>query len=174
VKPAGIALTLVLALMAAAQAASDAFQTDKPSPLKLARKTGRDSPVTSFVGTVQISGSYRAAWEGPRESSRSLRVTFAPNEESAARLPHAVGADPVQELFLINGAQAAGLLVEGESARKLLTKEQLAAAGEATITITGYQAVIECDQRHYLARLVSVARRQPTVVAERPRRDTGC
>jgi hypothetical protein len=167
-------LSLICCLATWPLAAADQFTADKPSPLKLARAAHGEDSVVRFSGTVRIAGRFVAAWEGFDRKPRYLRVTFRPDSNTAGLLPHATGAGAVKELMLTNNEQAATMLLDPEAAGKLLAKTILSAEGDATVTIGEYQAVVECDHRWYMARLVAVtASWDPVVVAGESRR-SGC
>ncbi len=97
-----------------------------------------------------------------------------PDERSAARLPHAAGTAAVSELMFSNAEEAASMLLAPDTAQKFLGKELLRTGGEATVTIRDYQAVIECDHRWYLARLVSARSAHEVVAAAGDDRQPGC
>ena len=173
-KTFAVALSFVLCLAAAALAAGDKFTADNPSPLKLARPAAGDGSAVRFTGTVGISGRFVAAWEGLNRSPRYLRVTFLPNEDSAALLPHVAGAAAVKELILSNNEEAATLLLGSDAAARLLAKEVMSAEGAATVTIGDYRTVVECDQRWYMARLITVTTSRDVVAAAGGGRRAGC
>ena len=89
-------------------------------------------------------------------------------------LPHAAGSASVKELLLENNEAAAKLLLDRDTAASVLAKEVLALAGEATVTIADYRSVVACDQRQYLARLVSVAVSRGITVASGENKRAGC
>jgi hypothetical protein len=168
-----VALTLICCLAAWPVAAADRFTADRPSPLKLARPAHDEAPVVHFRGTVRIAGRFLAVWEGSDRRPRYLRVTFRPDSTAAGLLPHPTGGDAVKELMLTNSEQAATMLL-GPEAGKLLTQTVLSAEGDATVTIGDYQAVVECDHRWYLARLVAVTASHDIVVAAGASPRSGC
>jgi hypothetical protein len=162
----GAAILIVAGFLGAAgpgHSAAEKFVSDQPSPLKVVRAKG-DSTITRFTGSVELSGRFLAAWETISRERRHLRIIFMPDEFSAARLPHAAGTASVKEVMFSNAEEAVSMLLVPETAQKFLGKELLRTGGEATVTIRDYQAVIECDRRWYLARLVA-ARSAREVVA---------
>jgi hypothetical protein len=168
------ALLLALCLAASAVTAEDEFTADKASPLKFVRRARGEDTIARFTGTVGITGRFLAAWEGLDQKPRHMRVIFRPDAGTAALLPHATGADPVKELMLTNSEQAATMLLGPDAAGKLLAKTTLSAEGDATVTIGDYHAVVECDHRWYMARLVAVATSRDVVVAAGETRRYGC
>ena len=172
-KAIGISLLFVLCVTASV-AAADEFTTDKASPLKLARSARGEDTVVRFTGTVRISGRFLAAWEGFDQKPRYLRVTFRPDGVAAGLLPRAAGAGAIQELMLTNNEQAATMLLGAEAAGKLLAKELASAEGDAMVTIGDYHAVVDCDHRWYMARLVAVAASRDIVVATGEGRRPAC
>ena len=148
-----------------ALAASDEFAADKPSPLRLMERGKDDETIVRFAGRVRLTGRFRVAWDVVGQTPRYLRVTFLPNDDSAMLLPHAAGSASVKELLLENNEAAAKLLLDRDTAASVLAKEVLALAGEATVTIADYRSVVACDQRQYLARLVSVTVSRGVAVA---------
>jgi hypothetical protein len=154
--------------------ASSEFAADKPSPLRLIRRGNSDETITRFSGRVRLTGRFLVAWDVVAQTPRSLRVTFLPNDDSAMLLPHAAGSASVKELLLENNEAAAKLLLDRDAAASVLAKEVLALAGEATVTIADYRSVVACDQRQYLARLVSVAASRGVAVASAENKRGGC
>jgi hypothetical protein len=154
--------------------ASDEFAADKPSPLRLMGRGKDDETIVRFAGRVRLTGRFRIAWEIVGQTPRYLRVTFLPNDDSAMLLPHAAGSASVKELLLENNEAAAKLLLDRDAAASVLAKEALALAGEATVTIADYRSVVACDQREYLARLVSVAVSRGVAVAGVENKRGGC
>jgi hypothetical protein len=161
------------ALVAAAPMFSVAqtFSTDKPSPLKL-KKTTQDR-VTHFIGTVQLSGEFSIHWDLINGKRRYLRVIFLPDAKSMAVLPHPVGEEPVKEIIFPQAEKAASILVDPETAQRILAEELLSATGEATVTVGSYRTVIDCDHRGYLAELISVSK-SVQAMASTQERHFGC
>jgi len=171
------ALALALSGMTPGHAAPDTFTTDEPSPLKLVVPRKGDDTIVRFTGSIRLSGRFLVGWEMINRKPSHLRVMFQPDGDSAALLPRAVGSGPVKELLLSAGEQAAAaavsMLLNPETAQKVLARELLSAEGEATVTIRDYRAVIDCDHRWYMAQLVSADSRNIVVGArESPR--PGC
>jgi hypothetical protein len=154
--------------------ASDEFAADKPSPLRLMGRGKDDETIVRFAGRVRLTGRFRVAWDVVGQTPRYLRVTFLPNDDSAMLLPHAAGSASVKELLLENNEAAAKLLLDRDTAAGVLAKEVLALAGAATVTIADYRSVVACDQRQYLARLVSVAVSRGVAVASAENKRGGC
>jgi hypothetical protein len=117
-------LAVLACLAPAALTAADEFTTDKPSPLKLARRGNEEATIVRFTGSARISGRFLAAWEVMNQTPRYLRVVFLPDDASTRLLPHAVGSASVKELLLSNNETAARLLL-GPQAESLLAKEVL-------------------------------------------------
>jgi hypothetical protein len=145
--------------------ATDRFASERPSPLKPAGGGNSEETIVRFTGKVELSGRFIVAWDLVNRAPRYLRVTFLPDHASAMLLPHAVGSPAVEELMLSNNEDAVKLLLDPESAARVLAKEALALEGEATVTIGDYQSVVDCDHRWYLARLLAVASRARIAVA---------
>jgi hypothetical protein len=173
-RAAFVALAVVAALASPAATASDQFTTDKPSPLKIARRSNGEGPVVRFTGKVQLTGRFLVAWDLVNRTPRYLRVRFLPNEESAMLLPHAADGAPVKELLLSNNEAAAKLLLDHDAATKVLAKDVVALEGEAIVTIGDYRSVVDCDQRSYLARLLSAAGSRGVAVATIESKHGGC
>jgi hypothetical protein len=153
---AAAVLTLCLGSAVPGLSAPAGFTTDKASPLKLANP--RHGRVTHFAGIVQLSGRFLVAWQRGNHDLRGLRVAFFPDRDSAVLLPHASEGGPVKELVFPNAGQAAALLLDKDTAHRIFAKEQVSAAGEATVTIHDYRTAVACDHRWYMADLISVAR----------------
>jgi hypothetical protein len=166
-----VALALVFAIATPCQ--SQEFSAAKPTPLKLAKPIKPLERVVRFVGTVTLFGRFLATWEEIDKDRQSLRVVFQPDDASAALLPQEKGGKALKELFFSNREQAPSMLLAPEMAQKFLAKETLAVEGEATVTISDYQTGVDCDQRWYSARLVSVSKRQD-IIAARPIGRAGC
>jgi hypothetical protein len=154
--------------------AAERFITEKPSPLTVVDRGKRDATITRFAGTVELSGSFLVAWETVNQKRHFLRIIFIPDSPSTAMLPHAAGTSPVKEVMLSNSEQAASMLLTPQTAQKVLAGELLRAEGKATVTITGYQAVIECDHRWHIAQLVSATNSRDAVAASTDNRRLGC
>src|SRR5262249_22658251 len=145
------------------------FVTDKPSPLKLGKTT--EDRVTHFIGAVQLSGEFVIRWNLINDKPRYLRVLLLPDANSTALLPHPVREEPVEELAFLPAENAVSILVDPETARRILAKELLSATGEVTVTIGDYRTVVDCDHRWYLAKLMAVSKRVQGVAGaqEKPR-----
>ena len=172
-KTIAVAFSLIVSLAASAVAASDAFKADKSSPLKLVRSAIGEGNTVRFAGTVRISGRFLAAWEASARTGY-LRVIFLPGDDSAALLPHAVGAGAVKELMVTNNEEAVAMLLDAKTAARLRAKEVVSAEGVATVTIGDYQTVVECDKRWYMARMVAVATRGDVVATAGNVRPAAC
>jgi hypothetical protein len=155
-------------------AGPDGFVTDKPSPLKLARPGKEPGASVQFRGQVQISGRFQVGWESVNRRGGHLRAVFFPDRGSVGLLPHAAGSGPVDELLFSNAEQVVSILLDPATAQRILAKELLDAAGEATVTIRDYRTVVECDHRWYLAHLVSASRNENIVVGAREKGSVGC
>jgi hypothetical protein len=160
-----IVIATALCLASSISPAADRFASDKPSPLKLVPHGDSDEAVDRFAGKVRLSGRFVIAWGLVNQISRHLRATFVPDDNSAKLLPHAMGGERVAELLLSNREEAAKLLLEPDVATKVLSKKVLSAGGEATVLIGDYRAVVACDQRVYLARLLAVTSRRSVALA---------
>jgi len=166
-----VALTLVLSIATPCQ--SQQFTAAKPTPLKLAKPVKPQQRVVQFVGSVALSGRFLAAWEALDKDRHSLRVVFRPDELSAALLPQEKGGRVLGELFFSNREEAVSMLLDSETAQRFLAKDILTFEGAATVTISDYRTGVDCDQRWYAARLVSVSKRLD-VVAAQPAGKAGC
>jgi hypothetical protein len=146
--------------------APERFAADKPTPLKQLKPAKDDGNAVRFGGSVQLTGQFLVVWE---RGSKPLyrQVTFYPDAASAALLPRAAGAGPVTELALANREQAAPMLLGLPTLETDLDRGGTDSEGAATVTIRDYRAVIECDQRGYLAQLVSAKRNRGTLVSAR-------
>ena len=98
---------------------------------------------------------------------------FRPDDASAALLPQEKGGRALKELLLLYPERAVSMLLAPETAQKFIAKEIIAFEGEASVTISDYRTGVDCDQRFYQARLLSVSKRQD-VVAALPARTFGC
>ncbi len=98
-----------------ALSASDEFVADRPSPLKLVQRGDDGGTTTRFSGKVRLIGQFLVAWNIVNKTPRPLRVTFMPDESSAALLPHPVGDPAVREVLLSNNEAAAMLLPDRET-----------------------------------------------------------
>ena len=169
-------LTLVACLCVATPtlSAPERFTTDKPSPLKLARPGKEPDAAVRFRGQVQISGRFQVEWKFIARDRGHLSALFFPDKESIGLLPYAAGSRPVEELLLANSEEAVAILFEPATAQRILAKDLLAAEGRATVTIGDYRAVIECDHRWYMARLVSALKIETMVADVRRTTSAGC
>jgi hypothetical protein len=152
------------------------FTTDKPSPLKPLKplKPGKDDGNrVRFSGSLQISGQFLIVWERKEQKTVYRQVTFFPDAGSAALLPHLAGSAPVQELFFSDREQAAKMLLDLPTVEKPLARERIGSEGAATITIRDYRTGVDCDQRWYMAQLVSAKKNRDMVVGARDARP-GC
>ena len=169
-------LTILLACACAATpglSAPERFAADKPTPLKQLKPGKDDGNAVRFGGSVQLSGQFLVVWE--RGSKPVYRqVTFYPDPGSAALLPHAAGGEPVTELTLSNRDQAGPMLLALPTAQTDLERGGTGSEGAATVTIRDYRAVVECDQRRYLAQLASARRNRDTLVSARGEVRPGC
>ena len=171
---ATIAVLMAAACLALPQpAAAEQFTADKPSPLKQIRAKG-DGPVVRFSGQAEISGQFVVIWELVDDRRKYRRVTFAPDKASSALLPRVAGQEPIKELVFVNLDQAALMLLDLVSAQAPLPKQQVSAGGVATAVIRDYQAVTECDQRWYVAKLVAARKNPDLVVSARDNARAGC
>jgi hypothetical protein len=102
------------------------------------------------------------------------QVMFYPDAASAALLPRAAGSAPVTELTLANRDQAAPMLLALPTVQTDIERGGTGSEGAATVTIRDYRAVVECDQRRYLAQLVSVKRNRDVLVSARGEVRPGC
>jgi hypothetical protein len=167
-------LVLCLGMAAPCLAAPDAFVADKASPLKLAKPDKQPGAPVRFTGQVQISGRFQVGWTVVNGEPRRLRAVFFPDGTSARLLPYAAGSRPVEELSFSNSEPAVSILLAAATAQRILAKELLDAKGEATVTISDYQTVVECDHRWYIAHLVSASRNENIVVGAEEARSVGC
>jgi len=167
-----LALLVLLALATPSFAASNDFSTEQPSPLKLANP--RHGRVAHFVGSVRVSGKFFVGWEFVGRKPAHLRAAFFPDPDSAKLLPHAAESGPVRELLFPEAARAAAILLDRETAQKLLAKELSSAGGEAIVTIGNYRTAVDCDHRWYLAELLSASRVSQIVAGTREDRRFGC
>jgi hypothetical protein len=166
---------VLLALLAVATpclSASNDFLTEQPSPLKLANP--RHGRVAHFVGRIRMSGRFFVGWELVGHKFAHLRVVLFPDADSTKLLPHAAESGPVEELLFPDAAQAAAILLDRETSRKILTRELSNAGGEAIVTIGNYRTVVECDHRWYLAELLSASRTSQIVAGTRENGRLGC
>jgi hypothetical protein len=148
------------------------FVTDKPSPLKLGMTT--EDRVTHFIGTVQLSGEFVIRWNLINGKRRYLRVLFLPDVNSTTVLPHPAGEESVEELTLLPAEKAVSIMVDPETAQRILTKELLSTSGEATVTIGDYRTVVDCDHRWYLAQLIAVSKSLQGVASAQEKRRFEC
>jgi hypothetical protein len=169
-----ILIAMVLGLASPAATGSEQFATDTPSPLRLTHGGNSEGTVARFSGKVRLSGRFLVAWDLVNQVPRYLRVTFLPDDASTMLLPHAAGSAPVKELMLSNNEAAARLLLDAKEAAKVFAKEVLSLEGEATVTVGDYRSVVECDQRRYLAHLLSVANSRGVAVAANEGKRSGC
>jgi hypothetical protein len=169
----GLLILVALLLVATLSfAASNDFSTEQPSPLKLANP--RHGRVAHFVGQVRVSGKFFVGWEFAGRKPAHLRAVFFPDADSAKLLPHAAESGPVEELLFADAARAAAILLDGETAQKILAKELSGAGGEAIVTIGNYRTVVECDRRWYLAELLSASSAARIVAGMPENRRFGC
>jgi hypothetical protein len=154
--------------------APERFTADQPTPLHLLKPGKQDGNAARFGGSVRLSGQFLVIWErGDRKPAFRL-IMFFPDTGSAALLPRAAGAAPVHELFLGNREQAGPMLLGLGTVETPLDGDRIGSEGAATVLIRDYQAVVECDQRRYVAQLVSAARDKEMVVSARERAQRGC
>ena len=153
--------------------APERFAADKPTPLRQLKPGKDDGNAVRFSGSVQVSGQFLVVWE--RGSKPVYRqVTFYPDPASAALLPRAAGSEPVTELTLSNREQAGPMLLVLPTVQTDLERGGTSSEGAATVTIRDYRTVVECDQRRYLAQLVSAKRNRDTLVSARGEVRPGC
>jgi hypothetical protein len=165
-----IALALLIAgacIATPCLSAPERFAADKPTPLKRVKSGQDDGNVVRFAGSARLSGQFLIVWERKDDKPLYRQITFFPDVESAALLPHPVDAGAVTELLFSNRAQAGAMLIDLATVQKALARAQIGSQGAATVTIRNYQVVVECDHRWYLAELVSVVNDKPIVVSAR-------
>ena len=167
-----LALVICVSWVSPCVSASASFSTDKPSPLKLANP--RHGRVVHFTGKVQLSGQFLVWWELVNDKPSHLQLLFFPDKVSTGLLPHAAKSGPVKELLFPKADQAASILLDRETAQRILDKEELSARGEATLTIGSFRTVVECDHRWYLAELLSVSKNPQIVAGIRESGRFGC
>ena len=76
--------------------------------------------------------------------------------------------------MVTNNDAAVAMLLDAQTAGRLLAKEVTSAEGTATVTIGDYQTVVECDQRRYMARVVAVVTSGDVVATAGSGRPTAC
>lgn len=167
-----LTLSICVAIPNGAQAES--YVTDKPSPLRLANPKKAQLPTLEFKGSVLISGKFLITRETYDQTNYHLRIFMYPDEKSAALLPRLTQRDGVKELGITNWEKTAAILFGPDAVRMLLSGELPSATIEAAVTINEYLVVVQCDQKFYLAELVSVAKMQEMVVAGRQDIRIGC
>jgi hypothetical protein len=167
-------LAACLCLATPCLSAPERFTTDKPSPLKLAEPAQETGPSVQFRGQVRISGRFQIEWSVINGKPGRLRALFFPDRDSTRLLPYAAGSKPVEELLLSNSEEAVSILLEPATAQRILARDLLDAEGDATVTIGDYRAVVECDHRWYIARLVSASKVEKMVAGVREKSSTGC
>ena len=150
------------------------FTSDRPSPLKPAKPAKEPDAAVRFLGQVQISGWFRLKWRIIDEKRGHLFARFFPDQESIGLLPYPAGGARVEELLFSNSEEAASILLEPATARRIRAKDLLDVEGAATVTIRDYRIVVECDHRWYLAQLVSASHVQTQVAGVRERRSVEC
>lgn len=169
-----IVILVALGVAAPSMAAPEKFVTDKASPLRRVEAGKGEATIVRFTGAVAISGRFLVAWENVDQKRSHLRVVFKPDEYGAALLPHPVGAGAVTDLLLSNSEEAATMLLTPETAQKILAMELLSVEGEARVTIRDYQAVVDCDHRWYMARVVSAVQNREVAAGLREDTRLGC
>jgi hypothetical protein len=167
-------LILALCVATALGAAAETFVTDKPTSLRLANPKTAQLPTLQFTGSVQVAGKLLIARETYDQAKYYLRIVIFPDEESAALLPRLLRSDRVTELGISNGEKIANILLDPDTIRMLLSGELPSATMETSVTIKNYVITVSCDQRFYLADLMSVEKRQKIVVAGQQRSRLGC
>jgi hypothetical protein len=167
-----LVLLALLAVVTPCLAASSDFVTEQPSPLKLANP--RHGRVAHFVGKVRLSGKFFVGWELVGHKPTHLRAVLFPDADSSKLLPHAADGGPVRELLFPDAARAAAILLDRETAQKILAKELSSAGGEAIVTIGNYRTAVECDHRWYLAELLSASSVSQIVAGTREDGRFGC
>ncbi len=170
----GVISLIIVSLLVATPCLSQAsfIVTDKASPLKL---IGRgDGPDVGFKGSVQLSGRFVALRQQYNEQAPYLDLIFYPDDKSARLLPRYRSDEPVKELMISNSKKAGLMLFDVDMIEKILNQELPSATVAATATIRNYRMGVSCDQRWYLADLVSTSSRQQ--VASLPQENTraGC
>jgi hypothetical protein len=173
------ALVIVLACAVAptcatGQSASEHFAADKPTPLKQLKPGKDDDNAVRFGGSVQLSAQFLVVWERVDGKPVFRQITLFPDAASAALLPRAPGGAPVTELFVSNREQAGPMLLRLPTVETELARGQTGAEGAAIVTIRDYRAVVECDQRRYLAQLASAKRDRAMLVSARNEVRPGC
>jgi hypothetical protein len=167
-----LVLLVLLAVVTPGRSASSDFSTERPSPLKLANP--RHGRVAHFAGQVRLSGKFFVGWEFAGRKPTYLRVVLFPDADSAKLLPHAADGGPVRELLFPDAARAAVILLDRETAQKILAGERSSAGGEAIVTIGNYRTAVECDHRWYLAELLSASRSSQLVAGTPENGRFGC
>ena len=151
-----IALWVATLFAVCAANAAEKFAAERPTPLRMVRDRIKDPTITRFTGTAQLNGKFMVVGKVISPVRRVLQIIFIPDRPSAGLLPHAIGTDPVEYLFFANNQRAASMLLTPEMTNQIAVGEILRVEGEATIEITDYRAVVECDHRWYVAQLASV------------------
>ncbi len=151
---------------------ADMFVTDKPSPLKLISK--ELAPTMQFEGSVQLSGRFLVLRRQHAKRAPVLQVLFYPDDSSAGLLPRLSTDRPIKELLISNSDKATAMLFDSGTIKKILTKELLSATVGAMVTIRDYRLVVECDQRWYLAELVSASLMQKVAAGGPENVRVGC
>jgi hypothetical protein len=167
-----LALLACLCVATPCLSAPERFTTDRPSPLKLAKPAKEPGAAVEFRGQAQISGLFQVEWTA--QGRGHLRALFFPDKNSTGLLPYAAGTRPVEELLIANADQAVAMLLEPATAQRILSRELLAAEGEARITIRDYRVVIDCDHRWYMARVTAAAKVANMVASVRQTASVGC
>ena len=148
-----ISLSLIAASPSHSQA--DLFVTDRASPLKPI--TTELSPSMKFRGSVQVSGRFLVVQHQYDKQAPYLQLIFYPDSRSAELLPRLEGDKPVKEVQISNPEKAVLMLLDPDALEKLLKKELPSVTLRATAVIRAYEITVVCDQRWYLADLVSAS-----------------
>ncbi len=148
-----ISLSFIAASPSHSQA--DLFVTDRASPLKPI--TLKLSPSMKFKGSVQVSGRFLAVQHQYDKQVPYLQLIFYPDSRSAELLPRLEGDKPVKEVQISNPEQAALMLLDPDTLEKLRRKELPSVTLRATAVIHAYEIAVVCDQRWYMADVVSAS-----------------
>ncbi len=150
-------IIILLSIIAATPGYSQAnmFMTDRPSPLKLI--TLEPSPTTKFEGSVQVSGRFLVVQHQYDKQAPYLQLIFYPDDRSAELLPRFKRDKRVKEVQISNPEKAVLMLLDSDTLEKLLKKELPSVTLRATAVIRAYEIAAVCDQRWYLADLVSAS-----------------
>ena len=118
-----------------------------------------DTHIAEFDGKMSISGRFVFYWEIFDYEPKYLSLSFFPKTKDLLMLPYVKGPtlkSKANEIYLNYTQEQARRLIGDDLYQKLLNKKLLRLDGNAVITINQFSTGIDCDQRWFVADIMSV------------------